>query len=336
MRPVAQPPHSPVDPGLAILPSLMGLLILLLLALLLVILIGTWALQRAILHPPRLTEGVALARGWVIEPSQMQLDATEATFSLSDGTTTPGWVIAGQNRDGPTLIFLHGYSNSRFGSLRRVPDLLPYVHSLILYDQRGQGDAQARTCHFGTTEVEDVLAILDQIEAPHGVVLFGSSMGAGVAMAAGHRDPRIRGIIGNGANRHWQTPVRLRMKLYRYPTWPLLPLAGLILHCRLPQLRHYDRAAHAAKLTCPLLLLHGSDDGICPLHEARQIAEAAPDAKLIIFQGGYHSGLAEHDAEQYQQALADFFASLPEKPASDAPDAPNAAPPAQQKTATGR
>jgi pimeloyl-ACP methyl ester carboxylesterase/predicted glycosyltransferase len=39
---------------------------------------------------------------------------------------------------------------------------------------------------------------------------------------------------------------------------------------------------------CPTLLIHGSEDLIVPLEEGRAVAEAIPDAELLVVQGGGH------------------------------------------------
>jgi pimeloyl-ACP methyl ester carboxylesterase len=56
----------------------------------------------------------------------------------------------------------------------------------------------------------------------------------------------------------------------------------------------FDRAAHAARLRCPLLVLHGEFDEICPLEDARAIVEAVPEgvpAELAEIQGAGHNNL---------------------------------------------
>jgi pimeloyl-ACP methyl ester carboxylesterase len=57
-----------------------------------------------------------------------------------------------------------------------------------------------------------------------------------------------------------------------------------------PHWRGFDRAAHAAGLRVPLLLIHGDQDEVCPFEDARAISAACPGARLVNVDGaGHHS-----------------------------------------------
>ena len=53
----------------------------------------------------------------------------------------------------------------------------------------------------------------------------------------------------------------------------------------------FDRAHHAANLTCPLLVIHGDHDPISPLADGQEIAAAAKQSRLFIVLDGEHHGL---------------------------------------------
>ncbi|HEX7008361.1 MAG TPA: alpha/beta fold hydrolase, partial [Phycisphaeraceae bacterium] len=279
--------------------------------------LGAAAVIYQIRHPPRKTFAVALAHGDPTEPSELGYASQSVTFTLPDGTTTPGWIIDGRSHDGPTVIIVHGYGDSRYGALSWLPLVAPHAQRVVLFDLPGQGESQAKASGGGLREPADVLAVLDQIDAPQGAVLFGYSMGAGIAIAAAAQaGQRIVGVIADGPYRDWDEPLRSHFRARRYPIFPILPLAGLILRWVARGFDRFDRAAYAAQVRGPLLVLHGSEDELCPIESARAIALTAPRGRLVEFPGGHHLDLASIDAPRYRAALEAFFREIRQPSAS--------------------
>jgi pimeloyl-ACP methyl ester carboxylesterase len=293
---------SPID--------LFGFLTLYLLALAIIIAGGVAALIRGLMRPPRKTIGVAVGRGLPTDPSEMGLAFDAAQLSLSDGSETSAWIVGGERDDGPVVLIVHGFGDSRLGALTWLPLLLPHASQVVLYDLRGHGESEARNAHCGTTDVADVHAILDQLRPERPVVLFGYSMGAGIAIAAAASASEtvpIVGVIGDGAYRRWDDPIRTYFRRRRWPVWPIVPLAGAVLRLTVPGFGGFDRTAHARRLRCPLLLLHGSDDWLCPPDDAHAIATATASGELVLIEGGGHLDLPAVDPDRYADALTRFF-----------------------------
>jgi len=325
----------------------MGLILLLLTAVVLLWLFGAAALVYSLTHPRRKTFAVALGRGDPTDPADLGLEAQEVTFSLSDRSRTPGWVIQGGGescgddeaggdprqlrspRHGVvtttggsspgrlTVVIVHGFGDSRYGALKRVPLVVPYARRVVVFDLPGQGESESRRGYGGLREPKDVLAVLEQLEVADArrIVLLGSSMGAGVAIAAaaqagGELRGRIVGVIAEAPYRHWDEPLHNRFKHHHYPRWPIIPLAGLWLTLTAKGFTRFDRAGYAAQLACPLRVIHGSDDPLCPITSAKEIAEAAPAGELIEIPGGRHDDLPTAHEPAYKDAIAGFLKML--------------------------
>lgn len=302
----------------------MSLLPLILAALFIIIVVGTAWLIRGIMRPPRKTYAQAIANGNPADPADLQLRGKELTVTLTDQSRSPGWIIAGDQPDGPMIVVVHGFGDSRYGALTWVPLLTPFASRIVLFDLPGHGDSEAKNSQGGMREPIDVLAVIDQVSPNQAVVLFGYSLGAQIAIAAAALDgesdhgPRIAGVIADGPYRFWDQPIVRLLRAKRYPRQPFIFLAGLFLRLTVPGFAQFDRAEKASRMKCPLLILHGTDDELCPYQAAQQIAEAAPNGELITFPGGHHLELAALDPQRYHQALAHFFNGLPkEKQATD-------------------
>jgi len=294
----------------------LGLLQLFFLAYVLLVALLTASLYRAMRRPGRFTYAAALARGYAVEPGELNLHAEAITLRDARGRQTPAWRIAGRDPDGPIVIMLHGFARSRYSSLQLAPFFAEYAATLILPDLPGQGESEARASEAGVTEHQDVIAFAAQTrDGDRPVVLYGRSMGAGVALAAAAHEPdAFAGVIGEGIYRTWHGPIRNRLRLRRWPREPMVTLAGLLFRGLVHRLSAFDRATLATRLRCPLLLLHGSDDAVCPLRDAEQITAAAPDAELVTFPGAMHLNLHTHDPARYRNAIAAFFDRLLPQP----------------------
>jgi putative redox protein len=126
-----------------------------------------------------------------------------------------------------------------------------------------------------------------------GVWLAGVGEGGTVAICAAAGDERVRGVATMAAPaslRDWgRDPARLlefarRVGMVHNPGFPESVATWA------KSLATVDAVAAAPRLAPrPLLVLHGTDDAVVPLENARQIAEAAGKrAELRLVQAGGH------------------------------------------------
>jgi len=294
---------------------MLGLAVLMLIAFGLIVLTGSAAILWGIMRPRRKTFAVAIALSCPTEPADLELEGEEVAFNLPGKKrrhTTPGWIIKGQKPNAPAAIILHGHRDSRYGALYRAKTLAPFVSHCVVFDWPAHGDCSAKWMTFGQREVHDVAAVLDGLPTElvaHKPVLFGYSLGAQIAIKTAAVYPRFAGVIADGPYQHWDSPIRAKLRHYSIPAWPFVPVLGLTFRV-MGWLPGFDRAQYAEQLDIPLLILHGTDDPICPHHEGQALAQAAPQGELVSFEGAGHLHLPTHDGDKYHTALANFFEKL--------------------------
>jgi len=292
-----------------------GLILLFLTAYATIALIGSAVLILMIVRPRRRTYALAIAHDLPTHPGDLGLDAAEATFNLPGNHTTPGWIITGNNPAGPTVLVLHGHRDSTYGALRFVPTLIPHAAHIIVFDWPGHGECSAEWMTCGQREPDDAIAVLDGL--PNDIrskptVLFGYSLGGQIAVkTAGLYPDRFAGVIVDGAYRAWDTPVRLKLKRYRIPSFPFTQLVGLFFYAA-GLIRNFDRTQYASRFPNPMLVLHGTGDRVCPIEEGKDLAEAAPNGVFVPIEGGRHNQLHEQEPVQYAEALNRFFQTITE------------------------
>ena len=262
-------------------------------------LLGVVSTAWRLTHPNRRTYAYMLRRGLPGDPSELPGDARKfISWTLtSRGRELLVWEITGDNTEGPVAILTHGWGNSRYDALLRLEPFLDRCSRVIAWDQPGHGDAPG-TCDLGVGEAQDLAALIDRVDTDR-IVLFGWSLGAGVSVAAGALKPgNVVAVLAQAPYRLAYTPAKGVLKEsalpWRATLWPAMMLIGLIRKRKLMWAGAwdgFDRVAYSAKLAAPLLVIHGEEDRVCPLADGREIAEAAPNGRLVVLPGAPHNGL---------------------------------------------
>ncbi|MGH7130582.1 MAG: alpha/beta hydrolase [Phycisphaerales bacterium] len=259
-------------------------------------------------HPPRRSRGWAVARSLPSDPAEL---TPSRAFEADDrailaGLRCPVWHVPGDDPAGPVVIVSHGWGESRVHGLARLAALLPSASRVILWDMPGHGDAAGR-CHLGRLEPELLRALIDSAVGPPPtgrVVLYGSSLGAGVSIAAAASDARVIGVIAEAPYRLPQTPASNMLRIRGLPNLGSVRAAMTLLggvawqHSAGP----FDRAAIASRVTAPLLVIHGDLDHVCPPADGAAIAQDAPTGEWMSIPGAAHLNLWTD--EQFRPRIA--------------------------------
>jgi pimeloyl-ACP methyl ester carboxylesterase len=286
-------------------------------------------------HPPRRTYAGAVARGRPGDPSELpQPRAFSAWTFRSRERELPVWEIPGDDPAGPVVILSHGWGDSRIGALVRLEGILPHAAAAVAWDLPGHGDAGG-LCALGARESVDLLTLIGTVRRAHAgkpLVLYGWSLGAGISLvAAAGRE--IDGVVAEAAYRVPITPARNVLLARRLPHRPTLgpalgilrlafwfwsrgrsAEAGIASGALTLTSAAFDRAAWAAKMDCPLLVLHGECDEICPIEDGRAIAAAAAMGELAVVAQGTHNDLWTHHGAECAVAVSAFVSRAGGRP----------------------
>jgi len=276
-------------------------------------------------HPPRRSYAWAVSRGMPGDPGELAspLEFTSWTLS-SGGMSLPVWDVRGQRASGPVIIVTHGWADSRIVMLGRVGELAALASRVLVWDLPGHGDGPGM-CSLGVHEPVHLRALILAARAQEPIVLYGFSLGAGVSIAAAAGEPGtpgsgVVGVVGVIAEAPYRTArvparnvLRLRGLPYQATLGPALGLIGVRVGRELRS-AEFDRARMASRLPADvrLLVIHGEDDAVCPVDDARAIAVAAYGAQLVIVPAGDHTGLWSKPGSRdaCRDAVSGFIARL--------------------------
>ena len=164
-----------------------------------------------------------------------------------------------------------------------------------------------------------VAALRDRPEVTT-IGILGHSMGAAGSLVAAASDPDVDAVIALAAPADPSRLTRQTFRLARLPIPGVLawPLAWLTTRVYLRPRGHTIAsvsASHAVRaIRVPVLLVHGTDDGVVPVADLGRLAAtrraARPDAvtETLIVEGGQHSWLYEFP--EYRAAIARFLATF--------------------------
>jgi pimeloyl-ACP methyl ester carboxylesterase len=233
-----------------------------------------------------------------------------------------------------TLVLLEGMGGDIPGWRRNIPHL-SRGHRVVAYDFRGNGRSDAPDEPITmTTFVDDTIALVDdQASAP--VHVYGQSFGGMVAQELTLTHPgRVRSLVlgCTTAGPAHTVPVAPRAKVPK--DRPYLALYSeafardhpdhvaedILVGSQQPQAAHASRRQWEAMqawssysrlgdISCPTLILHGTEDRLVAVGNARLLADRIPGARLHLLEGAGHVYHSEQPDAADEAVLA-FLAEV--------------------------
>jgi pimeloyl-ACP methyl ester carboxylesterase len=201
----------------------------------------------------------------------------------------PASVPSAKNR--PLLVYLHGSADNRQSGVGLARRFGPRGYDVLTYDGRAHGESGGAFCTYGVFEKRDLMRALDAVGA-HEAVLFGSSLGAAVALQTAPLDARVRGVIAQSSFSTLRRVVHDRARWLRL----VMPRGGVEAAIAVAEQEggfRTDEAsplAAAARIQVPVLLIHGTADRETSADHSRRIDSALTGPhRLILVPGAGHN-----------------------------------------------
>ena len=244
---------------------------------------GIWAGQERLIFRPD-ARTIAAPLGWLRETVRGE-DGLDIAMLVAPGAATR-----------PVLLHFHGNGGNAEDRTQLLSVMNDAGYSVVLAEYRGYGGNPGRPSELAFAA--DAVAVLAWTRhrfpgAP--IVLWGESIGTGVAtrLAEGRRD--IAAVV-------LESPFTSVADLAA-GAYPWLPTEWMLRH-------RFDNLARMPGITVPLLVVASEDDGLTPASQARQVQQAAPDARLVLLPGGMHPAVLNDASGQGLRAIQGFLASL--------------------------
>jgi fermentation-respiration switch protein FrsA (DUF1100 family) len=200
-------------------------------------------------------------------PEDFGLRARDLYFETPDRVRLHGWLFTAAPQN-PYLLWCHGNAGNISHRLENIALLLAEGINVFIFDYRGYGKSEGTVSEEGF--YQDALAAWKQLllegpASPSQVVLFGRSLGCAMAVDLALQVPAAGLILESGF------PHLGAMARYHYP----FVISEKFLSGR------YDAQSKMPRLKMPVLVVHGTNDGIVPLSLGRRLFQAAPEPKTF-------------------------------------------------------
>ena len=236
------------------------------------------AQRRFVFVPPEAGHLTPTGAGWP--------EAEEAVLDTSDGERVIVW-HAPPRGDKPVVIFFHGNGEIVAWRTRQHRQLTADGTGIVALSYRGyMGSTGAPTEEGLLRDAEAAFQFATSRYPSNPVVLWGYSIGSGVAVALAARHPVAKVIL--------EAPFSSTVDVAAL-RFPFIPVRWLMLD----QFRSDQRidAVHA-----PLLIMHGEQDWVIPIRFGERLFQLAHEPKRFVrFPGGNHVDLDRFGAVDVAQ-----------------------------------
>lgn len=228
------------------------------------------------------------------DPSRIGLGRVEQLrLIMKDGTPLAGWFVpatadSGRPSHGPGLLWFYGNGENIAAIWPVLREFQPPGVSLLVVDYPGYGASGGRATEDGLYEAADLAyrALAARVD-PARIFVYGRSLGSAVAthVAATHA---VRGLV-------LESPFTSARDMTRglYSVFPRsIVRLGL------------DNVEQIGRVHCPVLVFHGTADGLVPIEMGRQVASAAPGpVEFVAIEAAGHNDTYDLGAEAYRDKL---------------------------------
>lgn len=228
---------------------------------------------------------------WQPSPSA---EIQDVELANADGNTIHAWWLpcAGAKQ---ALLYFHGNAGNlshRGGSILKLRDWLTV--SVLIIDYPGYGKSTGSPSETGCYQAGEAAydwLVDKQGILPRNILLYGGSLGGGVAVDLASRKPHRALILA----KTFTSAPDAGGDLY-----PWLPVRWLMSN-------RFDNLGKIGKCTRPVFIGHGDCDGLIPCQHAQRLYDAANEPKhLLILSGSDHNDpLPEVFFRELKKFLAD-------------------------------
>lgn len=248
------------------------------------------------LFQSRLVYFPEVERALVTTPAAAGLEFEDVKLATADGETLHGWWVPASGARGAVLIF-HGNA----GNISHRLGYLTMFHRLgyasFIIDYRGYGSSSGTPSEAGT--YRDAEAALQYLTGPrqlamHDIVLFGESLGGGVATWLAQRHPPRALVLASTFTSAPDLGAQV------YPWLPVRLLARI----------DYDNLKRVRQIAVPVLIAHSRDDDIIPFRHGEALFAAANAPKEFLELHGNHNDGFIYMREDWVRVLGVFLDSI--------------------------
>jgi len=236
----------------------------------------------------------AIGAGGLLHPGRRHVvtpppTGCEDAILAGDGVNLKGWRCRATGAARATIVYLHGTADNRTSAAAIVQRFAPRGFAVVAYDSRAHGESDGEACTYGFYEKQDLRRVMDTIDSAP-IVLFGTSLGAAVALQEAALDARAAAVVAVETFSDLRTVASERAPFF-FTAGAIRKAFELAEAQGRFEVDAVSPMAAAARISVPVLLVHGDADvETPPAHSQRVYAALKGPRRLILVPGAGHNG----------------------------------------------
>jgi len=278
---------------------------------------ATWFFSSIVIASP--VQSLEAQRAIIGDPADFGLPDPEPVAIQSDEITLSGWYFDNPAGSDCGVMFMHGFTGTRYEALYWAPLFWTRGCDVLAYDHRGHGESTPDFHSYGYHEKNDALVALRWFGDRSGLTqsqigVGGVSYGAGTALQLAPMIPEAPFILADSSYRSMPAIVGVQAEavlgrfLGRLLTPGALWLAGLR--------GDFSAAGVSPEATIagarmPILLMHSRTDNFTPYTHSEAIFANSDQSRTVLHVndwGAPHAADIATDFDAYQRLFEAFLA----------------------------
>jgi len=237
-----------------------------------------YVFQRSLMYFPETVRTAPAAAGFP--------EAEEIVLDTADGEKILAWYRAPQDGK-PTILYFHGNGGSLRLRADRFRKLAADGNGVLAVSYRGYGGSTGEPSEAGLRQdAAAAYAFVAARQPPERIVLYGESLGTGVAVRLAADKPVSRVIL----DAPFTSAADIAAAVY-----PFIPVRWLMKD-------QFRSDLYAPRVQVPVLILHGEQDNVVAIRFGeRLLALLAGPKEMVRFRNGNHVDLDSHGAYEAVQ-----------------------------------
>ena len=245
-------------------------------------------------------------------PGAPPLTAQSVSIQARDNISLAAWWMPNSASHRCVLV-LHGIGDGREGAAGFAPMLYSAGYSVLTPDSRAHGESGGEFVTYGLEEKYDATNWANWLRAKgcEHVYGLGESLGASILLQAEAEGPVFHAIVAECAFADLWDAADHRLRKLVPPVVSTAVLSSALVWARAVDGLNLKAAAPervAARISSPVLLIHGLADDQTPPSHSERLAVVLPNASLWLVPGARHVSAAGTQPEEFRRRVLAWFA----------------------------
>lgn len=218
-------------------------------------------------------------RKLIVNPMAEQFGPADVFFKTPDGLALHGWYFRASGNALATMLVLHGNAQNLSTHVNSVLWLIPQGVNVFIFDYRGYGRSEGTPSLSGIHR--DAEAALETLLTLPGVdrkriIVLGQSLGGAVGVYLAANSPfkkNIKALVIDSAFSSYRLIAREKLGQVMV-TWPFQYPLSYLFNDRYSPVRWVKKVSPVS-----ILIMHGKQDPVAPVHHGRILYDTARDPK---------------------------------------------------------